>query len=282
MGSLRAATAKCALFTLLLPAPLLAIDLEKVQKITASSASTDFAANNSAGYIVAYQWYRERLRHDTGGGCRAPYIGCAEYSDGREALHSLETNFGKSAIHRVSNSEKDGSCFILTASPSAATDMLSTPETFGLISAGPFLPSMKLASGLLDHGPDVSDRPDRLRSTYGEHVSSENVRGLSVRLSPGILPLNEGGSFAGEFIRGWHNDLIQTVSVRSMSVWSDPGVDRSALDGTRVREWSRAAAVVDDLAWKHRRPVGEICRLQSVRMHHVGDDLLLLEGKSTR
>ena len=280
MEIIRAATATCAMLTLLLPAPLLAVELEKIRKITVSSASNDFAADNSAGYRAASQWYGERLRHGTGGGCRAPYIGCAEYSDGRKALHSLETNFGKSAIHRVSNSKTDGSCFIVTASPSAGSDIISAPETFNLLSAGPFLPSLKLASGLLDHGSDVSDRSGRLSSTYGEDVSPDNVRGLSVRLSPGILPLNDGESFPSDFIRGWHDDLMQTASVRSMSFWSDPGAHRSALDATRVREWSRAATVVDHLASKHGRPVGEVCNLESVGMHHVGDDLLLVEGEN--
>ena len=282
MGIFRAATATCAGFTLLLPAPLLAVDLEKIQKITVSSASTDFAAGFSAGYEVASKWYGERLRRDIPGESKAPYLVCAEYSDGREALNALETNFGGSALHRVSNSETDGSCFIVTVSPSAATDMISAPETFSLLSAGPILPSLKLASGLVDHGSDVSDSSGRLRSTYGERVSPDNVRGLSVRLSPGILPLKIGESFAGDFIHGWRESLMQTGSVRSMSFWSDPDVDRSVLDKTRVREWSRAATVVDDLASKHSRSVGEICKLDNLRMHHVGDDLLLVEGESTR
>ena len=281
MGVLRAAAAACTGFVLLLlPASLLAVDLEKIHKITSSSASTDFAAGNSAGYNEASKWYGERLRRDAAGDSRAPYIACAEYSNGRQALNSLETNFGKSAIHRVSNSVTDGSCFIVTASSSAATDFLSAPDTFSLLSAGPFLPSVKLASGLLDHGPDVADRAGRLRSTYGAHVSPDSgVRGFSVRLSPGILPLAAGESVAGGFVRSWHDDLMQTVSVKGTSFWSDPDADRSALDETRVREWSRAARVVDDLASKHGRPVGEICKLGRLTVHHVGDDVLLMEGE---
>ena len=273
-----AATGTCIAFVLLL-APLLAVDLEKIRKITLSSASTDFAAENSDGYDAASKWYGERLRRDAAGDSRAPYIVCAEYNDGRQALNSLETTFGKSAIHCVSNSETDGSCFIVTASSSAATDMLSAPESFSLLSAGPFLPSMKLASSLLDHGSDVSDRPERLRSTYGEHVSPGNIRGLSVRLSPSILPANAVESIARDFVRGWHGDLMQTVSVQGTSYWSDPGMDRIVLDQTRVREWSRAATVVDDLASKQGRRVGEICKLGKLRMHHAGDDVLLVEGE---
>ena len=274
-----AATATCAGFTLLLPAPLLAIDLEKIHQITVSSASADFATENTAGYDAASKWYGERLRRDAARDSRAPYIVCAEYNDGRQALTSLESNFGKSAIHRVSNSETNGSCFIVTASPSAATDMLSAPEALSLLSAGPFLPSMKLASGLLDHGSDVSDRSGRLRSTYGEHVSPDNVRGFHVRLSPGVLPANAGESVTGNFVRSWHDDLMQTVSVSGMSFWTDPDLDRSVLDKTRAREWSRAATVVDGLASKHSQSVGEICKLGKLRVHHAGDDLLLVEGE---
>ena len=281
MRVLRASTATWAGFFLLLPAPLLAVDLEKIHKITVSSASTDFAVENSAGYNAASKWYDERLRRDEGKDSRAPYIACAQYSDGREALHSLETNFGKSALHRVSNTETEGSCFIVTASPSAATDMLSAPGTFGLLSAGSFLPSLKLTSGLLDHGSDDSDRSGRLRSTYGENLALDNVRGFSVRLSPGILPFTSGKSISEDFVRRLRENLMQTVSMRSMSFWSDPGVDQSVLDQTRVREWSRAANVVDALASKHRRPVGEICKLGELRMHHVGDDLLLMEGEKS-
>ena len=281
MGIFRAAIATCAVFNLLLPIPLLAVDLDKVHKITVSSASTDFATDNSAGYIAASKWCGERLRRDVVRNSRAPYMVCAEYSEGREALTSLETNFGMSAIQRVSNSEAAGSCFIVTASPSAATDMLSTPGTLSLLSAGPFLPSLKLASGLLDHGLELSDLPGRLRSTYGADVLLDGVHGLTVRLSPGILPLTRGEPRAREFVRSWHDEIMKTASVKSLSFWSDPDFDRSALDKTRVREWSRAAAVVDDLASKDGRPVGEVCKLGNLRrMHHVGDDLLKVEGEA--
>ena len=279
MGVLWASTATFAGFVLL-PASLLAVDLQKIQQITVSSASSDFAADNSAGYKAASRWYGERLRRDAATESRAPYIVCAEYIDGREALNSLETNFGKSTIHRVSNSESDGSCFIVTASASAAAHMLSGPETFSLLSAGPFLPSLKLAQGLLDHGSYIGDRSGRLRSTYGARVSLDSgVRGFSVRLSPGILPLAAGRSDTGNFVRSWHEDLMQKMSVKDASFWSDPDADRSTLDETRVWEWSRAATVVDDLASEHGRPVGEICKLGRLSVHHVGDDVLLVEGE---
>ncbi len=280
MGVLRAGTAIYAGLVLLLAAPVHGVDLEKVQKITVSSVLTDFATDNSAGYSAASRWYGERLRRDSAGSSTAPHIVCAEYGDGREALTSLETAFGKFAIHRVSNSENDGSCFIVSASPVAAADMISAPENFSLNSAGPLLPSLKLASGLVDHGSDASDGPGRLRSTYGEHVSLDSVHGFSVRLSPGVLPVSAGESVAGDFVRGWYDSLMERTVVQRLSYWSDPDMDRSALDKTRVREWSRAAAVVDDLALKHSKPVGEICKLGDLRMHHVGDDLLVMDGES--
>lgn len=87
MRVLRAASATRVIVTLLLPAQFLAVDLEKAQKITVSSASTDFAAaEKSVGYNAASKRYGESLRRDTGGGYRAPYIDWAGYSDGRMAL----------------------------------------------------------------------------------------------------------------------------------------------------------------------------------------------------
>lgn len=261
---------------LVLLTPLLAIDLEKIQNIAVSSASADFTGSDA--YTAASKWNDERLIRGEAEGIRAPYVACADYSQGRGALASLESAFGRSTIHRVSNSKSDGACFIVTASPSAATAMLSAPETFNLLSAGSFLPSLKLATGLLDHGSHVSDRSERLRTSYGEAASLDNVGGLNVRLSPGVLPMADE-SLAGGFVRDWHGHIMQTVSIKSLSFWSDPTSDRTTQDKIRVKEWSRAATVVDNLASKHSRPVGEICKLGELKMRHVGDDLLLLEGK---
>ncbi|CAN0059252.1 unnamed protein product [Scytosiphon promiscuus] len=277
------------LFLLLpLPPKLHAVDLAKIQKITQSSASHDFAGGERA-YAAACNWYAERLLQDGGEGRRAPHLVCADYPEGHRALVSLENAFSKSAIHRVSNSEDDGSCFIVTASPVVGAALVDAPQRFSLQSAAPLLPSLKLATGLVDHGIDTpsrlqtvdaeaADRSARLRSTYGEAVSHDNVRGLSVRLSPGILPL-ASDLLARVFVRDWQADLMsETVTMSTASFWSDPGADRTAQDKTRVREWSRAAAVVEDLVSKHGRPVGEICGLARLKMHHVGDDLLLVEG----
>lgn len=284
MGVCRAALAAAAAgFLLLLTATKAAVDLSKVQQILVSSVSADFA-DDSAAYTAASNWYGERLVDDAGGhGFKAPYIGCAEYGEGRHALASLENTFGKSAIHRVSNSKAGGSCFIMTASPAVAAPMLAAPETFGLLDAGTFLPSMKLATGLLDHGQNPSIHSGRLQSTYGKSMTPDNkIRGLSVRLSPGTLPVADP-SRAVDFISDWHAYLMSdNVGMQATNFWSDPDADRSSQDKTRVREWSRAAAVVEGLASKHRRPVGEICNLGEIRMRHVGDDLLLVEGKGSR
>lgn len=292
MGIHSPAAAGAALLSLLLlPPHLLAVDLDKIQRITLSSASDDFAGGEPA-YAAARNWHTEPLLRDGGEGFRAPYIACADYSDGHRALASLETAFSKSATHRVSNNEADGSCFIVTASPTAGTALSQSPEMFSLVSAAPFLPSLKLATGMVDHGLDTpphlrnadaeaANRSARLRSTYGEAVSLEHVRGLSVRLSPGVLPA--GGSLAPAFVRDWHADLMsEGVTLETMSFWSDPGADRRLQDKTRVREWSRAATVVDGMASEYGRPAGEICKLGGLRMHHVGDDLLLVEGEKLR
>ena len=183
-----AATATCAGSALLL-ASAVTVNFEKIQKITVSPASTDFATENAAGCDAASKWCGERLRSDAAWDSKTPYGASFVPSTATVARPSNPwKNFGKSAIFRVSNSETDESCFIVMTSPFAATGMLSAPETSSILVAGPFLPSLKLASDLVDHGADVSDCSSRLRYTYGEHVTPDNVRGLSVRLSPGILP----------------------------------------------------------------------------------------------
>ncbi|CAM9625709.1 unnamed protein product, partial [Ectocarpus fasciculatus] len=270
---------------------VLAVDLGKIQTITASSAFDDFARSQSA-YSAASKWHADRLSNDAAEGSRAPYVACADYKQGRHALTSLETAFTKSAVHRVSNTEADGSCFIVTAFPSSATAMIRAPDDFALLSAAPLLPSLKLATSLLDHGPDTSPHPPGaaddfglsdhsapLRSTYGEGMTLDSVHGLSVRLSPGVLTAGGGESFAEDFLRDWHADLTsESVNMRRASFWSDSDADRSEYDVTRVREWSRAAAVVDGLASKRARTVGEICRFGKLRLQQVDDDLLFVEG----
>ncbi|CAM9167076.1 unnamed protein product [Ectocarpus fasciculatus] len=269
---------------------VLGVDLGKIQTITASSAFDDFARSQSA-YSAASRWHIERLSHDAADGSRAPYVACADYKQGRHALTSLETAFAKSSVHRVSNTEADGSCFIVTTSPSSAAAMIRAPEDFALLSAAPLLPSLKLATSLLDHEPDTSphlgatddfgfsDHSVPLQSTYGERVTLDNVHGLSVRLSPGVLTAGGGESFAEAFLRDWHADLTsKSVNMRRAIFWSDSEADRSEYDVTRVREWSRAAAVVDGLASKRARTVGEICGFGKLRLRHVDDDLVLVEG----
>lgn len=249
--------------------PLQAVDLEKIRKIVDSSASDDFTRTDA--YTAASAWNEERLVGEAAESTRAPYVACADYVEGPSALASLESSFGGSNIQRVSNSQVDGSCFIVTASPLAASAMLSAPGDFNLVSAGSFLPSLKLAKGLLDHGSDVSDSSERLRTSYGETMDLGNIYGLHVRLSPGVLPMADESSVRA-FVRGWYDEIMQTVSTQSMSFWSDPNLDRSMQDAIR-------ATVVDNLASTHGRSVGEICNLRKLGMRYIGDDLLVVEGE---
>ncbi|CAN0188034.1 unnamed protein product [Scytosiphon promiscuus] len=289
LAAAAAATATSALLLLLLPPRLQAVDLDKIERITSSPAPKDFAGSRSA-YAAAVDWQTDRLLRDGSTDSRAPYILCADYSEGRKALVSLEEAFSRSAIHRVANSEANGSCFIVTTSPEEAATLINTPERFSLLGAAPFLPSLKLAPGLLDHGaelpssqgsvvdPDVAEPSARLRSTYGESFGPNSVVGLSVKLSPGTLPA-AGEPLVSAFVRDWHSSIMsEGVTMSTTSFWSDPGTDRSLQDKVRIREWTRAAAVVDNLASKHDRSVGDVCRLKGLRMHQVSDDLLALEG----
>ncbi|CAB1102948.1 unnamed protein product [Ectocarpus sp. CCAP 1310/34] len=137
----------------------------------------------------------------------------------------------------------------VAALPSSATAVIRAPEDFDLLSVVPLLSSLKLATSLLDHGPDTSPR-----------LGAADNLDLSDHSAPLRSTYGEG------------------VNMRRASFWSDSDADRSEYDVTRVREWSRAAAVVDGLASKSARTVGEICGFGKLKLRHVADDLVLVEG----
>lgn len=264
--------------------------LSLVKDVLTSTANNDFVNNHSA-YLAASDWHIRKLSRCSDD-AKAPYLVCADYRDGRQALTALRQQWSRSAVQPVANSNAHGSCFLLTVRPSEASTLLSSPSTFYLTNAGPVIPTVKLASGLLDYGPSVdpvSDQNDGstpLRVTYGEQMKLGGVRGLTVRLSPGVLPI--GDSSAKVFLRDWRTGLMSDeTDVHAASFWSDPDAPHD-IDGhhvaghaagmTRVREWNKAAAVIHDLAAEQGRSPGETCQWQRLKVHQVDHDLLLVEG----
>lgn len=116
-------------------------------------------------------------------------------------------------------------------------------------------------------------------------MKSENVRGLTLRLSPGVLPAHD--PMAPDFLREWTEDLmLGSLDLRVANFWSDPKVldydgghpANHTAGKIRVFEWTRAADIVHRLAEGQGKSPGYICSWSQLIFRHVGDDLLLVEG----
>lgn len=270
--------------------------LDLVREITASTASADFADNNVA-YNAASEWYSNKLQVmnvDT----KASYLACAEYNRGHEAVTSLREYYSASAVQPVINTKERGSCFLVAASARDAIGMLTDPGRFSLVSAGPLVPTLKIAPGMLEHQTMSADSiadssgpidvpATRLRTTHGERMQLPNVRGLSVRLAPGVLPVDDQPE-ASTTLHSWLAEIMsEDFDMFSTNFWSDPaapgGPSGHVADHEegliRIREWTRAAEVVHTLAEKHGKSPGEVCRLGGTSLHHVDDDLFVVEGE---
>ena len=180
----------------------------------------------------------------------------------------------------MAHSERHGACFVVTASQEDATTILDNRTECGLESFAPFPSALKIAPGLLEHGH--SDGPGRLSVRHGLMMRKDNAEGLSVDLAPGTLPANSWE--ANVFIQGVMDDLMsESLDLYTTNVWSDPamaeGEHLATPEGAaRGQGWSRAAAVVHGLSEEARTSPGDICSWTSVRVHHAGDDLLLVSG----
>lgn len=158
----------------------------------------------------------------------APYLACARYKKGGEALSRLRNYLQRTdrAVRTVFQTQEHGACFLATTTPDAASVVSRDLESFGLWSFGAFPSVLKLAPGLLEHedaheqqghseshlleagmGGKRSRRENapqsqqqhsnqprkiedlqRLTTIHGYTMRHDHVKGLNLELTPGILP----------------------------------------------------------------------------------------------
>lgn len=236
---------------------------------------------------AASAWYQDRLLENRSR--KAPYLACAEYAEGRQAMKELERLLSTAALRRVSNHKAHGTCFLVTALWSEAESLSQDLGSFRLTSFGPVPSSLKLAPGLLNHEgltPKDDGERERLMTTHGKRMRFGNVAGLEVALSPGVLPAHDAG--ADGFISELVEDLMSSsMDLYANNFWSDPAM--SERDGagylvgpasvSRGREWRRAADVVHELSTDGSQTPGDICSWGDTVFHHAGSDILMVKGE---
>ena len=250
------------------------------------TTAKDAFNGHTKGFQAAAQWDGERLRASRSS-ARAAHLVCAEHSRGREAISRLERFLSPEAVRPVAHSSAHGACFFVTASHAEAR-ALSDNTQLGLLSIAPFPSALKVAPGVLEHGDDddsheqASQSQGGLATTHGRSMRMRNVEGLNVELSPGTLPARTPK--AGAFIAQLLSDLMsESIDLHTANIWSDPGVtngEHLTTPGGAVREkeWSMAAALVNELSVSARTTPGDICSWDSISVHHAANDLLLVSG----
>ena len=258
--------------------------LRVVENALLTTAKDDFAGRTKAFEAVT-AWDEERLRaskNHPDHPRRAPHLCCTDYKHGREAYSLLQDLLSPWAVRPVAHSEEHGACYFATASHDDAAAIKENLEQFRLKSFAPFPSALKVAPGLLEHGH--SNGASRLRARHGAMMRKDNAEGLTVELAPGTLPANSWE--ANVFIQGLMDDLMsESLDLHTTNFWSDPamaeGEHLATPEGAaRGQDWSRAAAVVHGLSEAASTSPGDICSWTSVRVHHAGDDLLLVSGGS--
>ena len=258
-----------------------------VEKILLTTAQLDFRGHDQS-FEAATRWNEERLQASEGD-ARAPHLACAEYGDGHKAASALEAFLSPESVRHVHHSVDHGACFIVTASDAQAVELSTEQAWFGLVSFGPFPSALKIAPGVLEHGGSVgvsegSNGSGRLTTTHGLSMCMDNVQGIIVELTPGILPAHSGKAEA--FVEDLLEDVMSaSVDLYSGNFWSDPamamlgGEHLAAPEGDlRRRDWSRAATVVHELSEAADTTPGDICSWDSVAIHHAANDILLVSG----
>lgn len=256
------------------------LPLALVEQVLVSTAHDEF--ENYAVFEAATKWHGERLLQSPSR--QAPHLACAEYSNGSQALLKLEARLPSGAIRKVSNHKLHGTCFIVTASASTAADMNDHMRDFDVTSFGPIPATLKLAPELLDHdGPELEE--GRLTTRHGERMRLENVIGLDVALSPGVLTTREeADTFISDLMQGL---MSGSLDLHRNNFWSDSDgdhddVSRSHPGGAlRAREWTRAAGVVHGLSDSGGgHSPGDICSWGDLNVRYAGSDTVYITGKS--
>lgn len=262
--------------------------LDLVESVMLTSLSRDFAGHHGA-FVAAHHWQRQRLLDKDQ---PSPYLGCVDYGGAQDARKHLEHYLSTPDIYSVSNTQDHGACFIVTALPTEAEMILNDPSAFGLRSAGPFLTTLKFTPGLLDEGAsqeaNVSkNSPSELRTTHGRKMKIPGIRGLTVRLSPGVMKARDASTTV--LIKDWHSSLLSTSSIdmRLSNFWSDANMlegedGHMSHPGGKLlaQEWTRAADVVRDMTRMDNTSVGEVCGWSGVHVQAVEHDIVLITGKS--
>lgn len=284
-GQVHSLVVRGLLLAALVVAQGLPTSLRQIDQILLTTARDDFAGDDAV-FEAATAWHGERLLENPTR--KAPHLACAEYSEGRRAMKKLEGLLSKEALRRASNHKEHGTCFFATASFSEATRVSEDLAGYGLTSFSPVPSALKLAPGLLDHeglapaNGASEDQEQRLTTTHGNRMRFENVAGLDVALSPGVLPAHDGK--AGAFISVLREDLMSaSMDLHANSFWSSSEVlgDGSAgpAAALRDREWRRAAAVVHELSAEGGPTPGDVCSWGDIQVHHASSDLLLIKGE---
>lgn len=263
--------------------------LGQITRMMLTTAQQDFDSDDAFGAATA--WHRHRLLDSPNR--KASHFACADYGGGKQAMKKLEELLSKTALRRISNDKDHGTCFFATASCSQAAAVSQDLEAYGLTSFGPVSSPLKLAPGLLHHrgveleGEGEQLQQQRLTTTHGNRLRFENIVGLEVLLSPGVLPThdNNAGAFISDLIEGL---MSTSTDLHGSNFWSDPSLLDGDITGllagpasaVRRREWTRAAAVVHELSTAAGSTPGDVCSWGDLKVHHAGSDVLMIKGES--
>lgn len=260
--------------------------LGQIGRVMITTVNEDFDSEDV--FRAAVAWHQDRLLENPSR--KAPYLACAEYEEGRQAMKKLEVLLSKAALRRVSNHKAHGTCFFVTASSSEADSLWQDLGAYRLTSFGPMPSSLKLAPGLLNHEgltPQGDGESKRLLTTHGNRMQFANVEGLEITLSPGVLPAHdvEAGGFISALFQGL---MSASMDLHANSFWSNPAMSNGDGDAyfggpasiLRGREWRRAADVVHELSTADGGPTpGDVCSWGDLIFHHAGSDILMIKGK---
>lgn len=298
-----------------------------------TGAREEFEGNQEA-YEAAASWTLQRLSGTEEGSKRRnwnsrsiPHFACADNKDTaahgatdqqrRRPSQLVEDLLSAGSVRMVSHIRAQGlSCFVATATAEQVAVLEAAGlETLGLRNFGPFPTVLKIAPGLLqiqdgpttardNSGTDATTTRDRdsasrrLSVIHGEVARMDNVGGLTVELSPGVLPKRDfdvADSLIADILDGL---LSPSNDLHANAYWSSSrGGLSAAEDGItigagsypsasalRIREWTRAANVVRSLTSSGREEgggavtAGDVCSWDSIRLHHPDRDSLTVTG----